>query len=420
MNVPMLDALQRLLVALLLGFLIGLDRQRSEDHAEHGRFGGVRTFPLIALAGAVPVLLIDVVGPGLLVVSFLAVAAVAVSAYAQSVAKGHLGATTEVAAFITFLLGTLAGAGQLFLAGALGIGVAVLLVTKPELHAFSRALSSEEVSAALKLAVISVIVLPLLPDRGYGPWQVLNPWNIWMMVVLVTALSFAGFVAMRWLGERRGFGVTGAVGGLVSSTAVTVAMAARSRPGGTSRDLAAAAAVLASTVMCVRLGVLVGAVNRDMLRHVLPVLIIMGLSGGVAAVLLARHRPAEAAPSGERMRNPFNLTAALQFAALYAIVQLAVRWAEAHFGAGGVYAASALSGALDADAAAIALARLGPSDVGSQVAAAAVTTAAVANTLMKLGLAAALGAGSFRWRVGLSLAVMAVLGAVTGVMTFVT
>jgi len=236
---------ERLLVALLVGFLIGLDRERAEVRKHHQLFAGIRTFPLIALAGAVPMLVVDIAGSALVVASFLAVAAIAVVSYIRSSAAGGIGATTEVAALATFLLGALAGAGQLVVAGAAGVGVAVLLVAKPRLEAFSRALTAEELSAALELAVISVIVLPLLPNRGYGPWQVLNPFGIWLVVVLVTTLSFAGFVAVRVWGERQGLAIAAGIGAVVSSTAVTIAMATRSR---THKDLAgvtAAAAVLA-------------------------------------------------------------------------------------------------------------------------------------------------------------------------------
>ena len=199
-----LGAIERLLVALLVGFLIGLDRERAEVRKGHAEFAGVRTFPLIALAGCIPMLVFDRTGPVLLAVAFLAVAAVTVISYHREVQEGRVGATTEVAAIGTFLLGALAGAGEIVLAAAAGVAVSVLLVAKPKLEAFSRALSPEELNAVLELAVISVIVLPLLPNRGYGPWQVLNPRGIWWVVVLVTALSFAGFVAVRLLGERRG------------------------------------------------------------------------------------------------------------------------------------------------------------------------------------------------------------------------
>ena len=411
--------LERLLVALMIGVLIGLDRERAEVRKGRQMLGGVRTFPLVALAGAIPVLLVDQVGPLLLAMSLMAIAAITVASYVRSSASGDIGATTEVAAVATFLLGALAGAGQLVVAGAAAVAVAVLLVAKLKLEAFSRALTPEELTAALELAVISVIVLPLLPSRGYGPWHVLNPREIWLVVVLVTALSFVGFVAMRLLGERRGMQVTGAVGGLVSSTAVTVAMAERTRADQGLGRAAATAAVVASSIMPLRMAVLAGAVNAGIIPRMLPMVGAMTLAGLAAAWALSRRRPDETDEAGGRIRNPFSLTAALSFAAIYGVVLILVRGAGEYFGAGGTYAAAALSAVADVDAVTIAFSRLGPGATGWQTAAAAVTVAAVTNTLVKLGIAVGMGAGRFRRYAAVSLGAMAVAGAAAGVATYV-
>lgn len=417
-SVPMV--LERLLVALMIGILIGLDRERAEVRKARQIFAGVRTFPLVALAGAIPVLLLDRVGPLLLAVSLMAIAAIAVVSYVRSSATGDIGATTEVAAVTTFLLGALAGAGQLVVAGACGVAVAVLLVAKPKLEAFSRTLTPEELTAALELAVITVIVLPLLPNRGFGPWQVLNPREIWLVVVLVTALSFVGFVAMRLLGERRGMQVTGAVGGLVSSTAVTLAMAQRSRSDEGLSRAAATAAVVASSIMPLRMAVLAGAMNPGILPRLLPVVGAMTLAGLVAAWVLSRRRPDETSQSGTAIRNPFSVVAAVSFAAIYGVVLLVVRGAGEYFGAGGTYAAAALSAVADVDAVTIAFSRSGPGAMAWQIPAAAVTVAAVTNTLVKLGIGVGMGAGRFRRYMAVSLAAMAAVGAAAGVVVYLT
>jgi len=417
MNDSAVVVLERLLVALMVGILIGLDRERAEVRKARQIFAGVRTFPLVALAGAIPVLLVDRVGPLLLATSLLAIAAITVVSYVRSSASGDIGATTEVAAVATFLLGALAGAGQLVVAGACGVAVAVLLVAKPKLEGFSRALTPEELTAALELAVITVIVLPLLPNKGYGPWLVLNPREIWLVVVLVTALSFVGFVAMRLLGQRRGMQVTGAVGGLVSSTAVTMAMAERSRADAALARPAAAAALVASSIMPLRVAVLAGAVNAGILPRLLPVVGAMTLAGLIAAWVLSRRRD-EHSESDARIRNPFSVVAALSFAAIYAVVLLVVRGAGEYFGAGGTYAAAGLSAIADVDAVTIAFARLGPGSTAWQVPAAAVTVAAVTNTLVKLGIGVGMGAGQFRKYVAISLGAMAVVGAAAGVAVY--
>jgi len=401
-----MPALASLLVALLVGFLIGLDRERSEARKERALFAGVRTFPLIALTGAFSVLLLDVGGRALVLGSFAAVAAISIVSYVSGVRRGDVGATTEIAALVTFLLGALAGAGELTLAGAGGVIVAVLLAAKPPLEAFSRALGREELVAVLELAVISVIVLPALPDRGYGPWEVLNPRRIWLVVVLISSLSFAGFVAIRLLGPGRGTVVTGAVGGLVSSTAVTLAMAERSRAAG-GVGAPAAAAVVASTVMCARMVVIAGAIDARLVPRVGAGMALMGVVGCVAVWILVRGQAALDASS--TVRNPFSLTAALGFAAIYSIVLLVTHAGVQWLGEAGLYATAALSGTVDVDAPTVASARLalqGP----WQPSAVAILIAAVSNTIVKLGLAVGLGAGTFRRQVAIALGAMALAG----------
>lgn len=418
MIIPLLPSLEGLLVALLVGFLIGLDRERADVRKGREVFAGVRTFPLIALAGAVPMVLMPIAGPALLVASFAAVAAVAVVAYIRSSAAGEIGATTEMAAIASFLLGALAGSGQYVLAGAAGVTVAVLLVAKPRLEAFSRSMPADEVRAVLELAVISVIVLPLLPNRGFGPWGVLNPFDIWLIVVLVSALSFAGYLATRALGERRGLAVAGAVGGLVSSTAVTLAMAERTRADEGIGRPAASAVVLASCVMSLRMAVLGGIINARILPRLLPVVGVMAVVGGLAALWLARDPGDDPMGSGGHLANPFSLKAALSFGVLYAIILLAVRAAQAYLGDGGTYAAAALSGVADVDAVTIAFSRLGPMADDWRTPAAAVTLAAVVNMLVKMGMGVGAGRGRFRRYVAVSLGLMALVGGATGAIVY--
>ena len=386
-------------MAILIGALIGLDRERSEIRKAHQLFAGIRTFPLIALTGAIPMLLFDITGPALLVACFLAVTAVIVISYVRTSAGGDVGATTEISAFATFLLGVLAGAGYLQVAGAAGVGVAILLVAKPRMEAFSRALTAEELAATLELAVISVIVLPLLPNQDYGPWQALNPFHIWLVVVLVSGLSFAGFIAMRLWGERQGLLLAGAVGALVSSTAVTVAMASRSRVDENLQWPAASAVVLASTIMCLRVAVLAGMVNLAVLPRLLPTIGAMTFVGLLAAWVINR-RGTEITESTEssQLTNPFSLRAALSFGAVYALVLVGARAAQEYFGPRGIYVAALFSSIVDVDAITIALTRLGPGLDAWRAIAGAITLGLVMNTLVKLGIAIAAGAPQFARR----------------------
>lgn len=412
------DSFERVLVALLVGLLIGLDRERAEARKARRQFAGVRTFPLIALAGAVPVLLIDVVGPWLVAASFLAVAGVTLIAYCRSSASGDVGATTEVAALGTFLLGALAGGGELAVAGATGVAVAVLLVAKPRLERFSRALTKDELATALELAVVTVIVMPLVPNRGYGPGGVWNPFDIWLVVVMVCGLSFAGFVAMRWFGAQRGTLLVGAVGALVSSTAVTVAMARQSKASPRMSVSAAAAAVLASSVMCIRVAVFAGAYGAGVLPRLLPGLALMAGHGMVVAWWLGRRTSREGARvDSTQMRNPFSLATALVFGLVYAMVLIVVHAAEKSLGTSGLYAAAALSSLADVDAVAIAFAGLGARTGDWATAAVGILIASIVNTIVKLVVAVVLGSNRFRRDVSVALTTMALLGALAGLVS---
>jgi uncharacterized membrane protein (DUF4010 family) len=405
-----LTAVERLGVALLIGLLIGLDRERSPKDARGSLFAGVRTFPLIALTGALPMILAPPLALVLLAAAFLGVSAIAGVAYLRTSSTGDVGSTTEIAALATFLLGTLAGAGELVVAAATGVAIAVLLHAKLHLERFSRALSRAEVAAILELAVISVIVLPLMPRQGYGPWQVLNPFEIWLVVVLVSMLSLIGFVAVRLVGESRGLAMTGFVGGLVSSTAITLSMAERSRAGAAAAGSLAAATVLASTIMCARIAVLCAVINAALLPRVGPVLLAMALIGLSTARWLARGDSGKAKGS-RTLANPFSLRRAITFGLIYAVVRLVVRAAQEWLGSAGLFVAAFLSALADVDAPTIAFARGGEIDGSWRVPAAAIAIAAVSNTLVKLVLAWSLGAGEFRKRVAVALGAMALAGA---------
>ncbi|HET6372701.1 MAG TPA: DUF4010 domain-containing protein [Candidatus Polarisedimenticolia bacterium] len=409
----------RLIAALLIGFLIGLDRERAEARKQRPLFAGVRTFPLIALAGALSMLLLDAVGPWLVIACFLAVAGVALISYVRTSKAGNVGATTEVASIATFLLGVLAGTGELALAAAAGVAVAVLLAAKPRLERFSRTLTSEEISAALELAVISVIVPPLLPDRGYGPGEVLNPRDIWLVVVLVCALSSAGFVATRLLGQKRGLLIYGIAGGLVSSTAVTLAMAQRAKAAPQMSGHAAASTVLASGMMALRMLFFAVAINRGMLPWLAPPLLVMVLAAAILAPLLQRGGAPTPAADSAPISNPFSLKAALTFAAIYTLILVVLQAAEQQFGAAGTYAAASAGALADVDAVTIALARAGPLAAGGwREPAAAVTLAAVVNMAVKAVIALVSGRGRFRALAAGSLAAMGAAGAAAGLAVY--
>ncbi|MDR7543484.1 MAG: MgtC/SapB family protein [Armatimonadota bacterium] len=386
-------ALMRLLVAALLGGLIGVERERAEGRGAREQFAGVRTFPLFALLGAVLALVSGQVGAAV-VSGFAAVAALVVASYLRTSVEGAVGATTETAALLTYWVGVLAGGGALLLAGALGIGMAVLLASKARLEAFTRALTAEELTAALVLAVIAAVILPVLPDARYGPWGVWNPRHLWGMVVIVCALSFAAFVAMRVWGHARGLFVSGILGGLVSSTAATVSFASRSREEPAQAAALGVAAGLASLVMLVRVAILAALAGPEVLPHLGPFLLAALLGGGTAVAAAPRRTPTgpSAAPG---VTNPFRLEQAIRFAVVYGLVQLAVAAASRYLGAWGVVAAAVVAGLTDVDAITLTLAGMAPSVLTPSAAGYAIALAVASNTLAKAVYASWLGGRAF-------------------------
>ena len=239
-----LEVARNFLVALLIGALVGIDRERKKDTEPGGSFGGIRTHMLFALLGAASSqLAIEHAAPWVLVTAQAVVGAAIVAGYVHS-SRQHedaLGLTSEMAAIVVFLLGAMAVSGEAELAVALGIVTSAMLAFKEPLHGAVRRLDSADVFAGLKLLIASFIVLPLLPDTTIDPWQAINPYKLWLLVVLISALSLAGYVGVRWLGSTRGSAITGLAGGLVSSTATTLNFARSSHDAGAGNGHALAA-----------------------------------------------------------------------------------------------------------------------------------------------------------------------------------
>ena len=243
-----LELWQKFALAALIGLMVGLEREHSQQE-ETAHFAGIRTFPLIALLGCTAALLSAEGQSWLFAVGFAGLAALVVTVYAFSVQHGNLGVTTEAVVLLVYLIGGMIYWDQIWLAIALGIIVTALLVLRPTLHKLVDRIEREDIYAALKLAVVSAVVLPLLPNEAYGPLNVLNPFRIWLMVVFVSAVSFSGYIGIKLLGPRKGVGFAGLLGGLISSTAVTLGFSQRSRETPSLGRYLALGITLASTTM---------------------------------------------------------------------------------------------------------------------------------------------------------------------------
>ena len=384
--------------ALGLGMLMGLERERTRG--EHFIFAGVRTFALVALLGAASVYAGEQSGlTWIVVVAFLAVTALVMAAYSITANKGDIGITTEVSVLLTFLIGGLCAWGQVGIAGAIAVATMLLLALKGWLHHLATRIETSDVEATLKFAIITLIVLPLVPNTNYGPTglEVINPYKTWLMVVLIAGLNFAGYILVKVVGREHGLGITGLLGGLVSSTAVTLGFAQRSRSEPGLTPVLALAILLAWTVMFFRVVVEVGVVNLALAKDLVLGMVLMGVvSLGISLFLWRRGRSKEKAEV-EAGNNPFELGEAIKFGALFAVVIFIASAAQAYFGSAGLYLAGALAGLTDVDAIALSMANLALQDPeNSGPAARTVVIAVISNTMVKCGMAIWLGAPSMR------------------------
>ena len=376
-------------VALAIGFLIGLQREFAWGSKGREIAAGERTFALISLSGCLAAMLADVAQlPLALFGVILTVGALAVVAYYIYALQGHTGLTTEIAILLALMIGILCYWGQLMLAAAIGIATTVLLSVKVETDRFVRALTRADISAALQFAVITAIVLPVLPNRGLlpPPFDVLNPFKIWLMVVFISGINFLGYVLVKLVDPRQGIGLTGLLGGIVSSTAVTLGFAERSnREAGFAKPFALA--ILAAwTMMFLKVLVEVGVIHFELLALVWKPLVFAAAAGLAYIVyLFFAQRTTE---EGEvTLTNPFDLSSAIKFGFFYGLVLLVARSAEMFFGDIGVLVSSVLSGLVDVDAITLSVSDLSRTGLlESEVAARAVVLAAMSNTLAKGGM----------------------------------
>ena len=389
-----LDWAFRFAVALGLGLLLGLERERAKDVDELS-FGGIRTFALIALSGAIAGFLhIELDLSGLALALFAAIGLLIVVSYAVTAAKGEIGMTTEVTALLVFAIGALCGFGQTGVASAAAVASLLLLTLKEYLHRLARRVEAADVYATLKFALISLIILPLLPNETFGPApiDVINPYKIWLMVVLIAGLNFVGYLLVKVLGSEHGIGLTGVLGGLVSSTAVTLSFSQRSRQEPAQSQAFALAIVIAWTIMFVRVVVMTGLVSRPLAGSLAIALGMMTLAGAAVLLVLFRRSRSQSTGTVTTGANPFELGEAVKFGLLFGVVTVAAKAAQVYLGEGGLYLAGAVAGLTDVDAIALSMANLAATSPESTVVAArTIVIAVLANTATKTALAASLG-----------------------------
>jgi len=387
----LLDLALDFATAILLGALIGIEREKRKTQEGESGIAGLRTFTLLALFGAAAGYLShSMSSPWIVAAALLVIGASVVAGYlvAARVEPQSTGLTTEVAAVVVFLLGAMVMLGHSGLAIGLGVVTAAVLAYKQPLHGFVDKLGWDDVYAGVRLLIATFIALPLLPNEPIDPWGALNPYSLWLLVILISSLSLVGYVLTRLLGPARGTALTGLTGGLVSSTAVTLSFAKEGRDNPQDAPALACGILLAWAVMFVRVIVLVAVVNRGLLTQVLvPFAVMAVVVGGFAAYLYFRGGSVDTAARGSlKVQNPFSLTEAAKFAALFAVVLLAVKIVQEHFPPSGLYAVAALAGLTDVDAITLSMSEFAKAgDAG--VAVMAIVIAALTNTLVKCGMA---------------------------------
>jgi len=343
-----LDTLPRYLVAAALGLLIGLERERNPSAK-----AGLRTFALTALFGVLASHLAERIdSPWLIVAGLLLTGGMIIAAYLRQPEDetGDPGTTTIAALVLCYGLGVLSWLEEFQLAVLLGVSATLLLYFKPELRGMSERLTRHDLLSVLQFAVLSLVILPLLPDRDYGPYGALNPYQIWWMVVLISGVSLAGYAALRLIGQRRGAVALGVLGGLVSSTATTFAFSRHARSGDAMARIAVIVIVLSNLMVLIRLGVIAAVLAPDVLLKLLPLLASGLATGGLAAWYGTRALQPQGSMPELQISNPTELRSAFSFGALYALVLLAAAWLSDWLGHRGLYVVSLIAGLTDVDA----------------------------------------------------------------------
>jgi uncharacterized membrane protein (DUF4010 family) len=405
------SGLMGLFVAMVGGAAVGLERQWS-GHADGplGRFAGLRTFTLIGGVAGMSGLLWDGGYTSLATVLVAAIGALTVAAYVAASGR-DVDATTEVAAVVVLAAGFLAGVGGVQVASAVFAITSLVLVEKSQLHAMVARLDDVGLRAGVRFAVMAIVVLPLLPEGPMGSLG-LRPRAVWLLVLFFSGISFAGYIAQRLVGRDHGYWVAGLLGGLVSSTSVTLTFARLSRTDSASARALATGAIAANAVLYPRVLLAATILNPNVTSDLGRTLVAPFL---VACIALARmvgsHR--SAAAEGMSIRNPLQVGAALQMAATFQIALVFVDAIAARWGSAGLLATAAMLGATDVDALTMSMARLPTESVEAGVAARAIGVGVLANTLVKAAVALVIGEHTFRVAAGGTLVVMAATLAAT-------
>lgn len=404
-----LNIFYRLACALALGFVVGLQRENSYIDPERHHPAGVRTFSIIGLLGAVSAYLGTLTGSIAPFIAGLAILGglLGIAFHAES-RKENPGLTTGAALLLVYLLGALCWYNQIIVATAVGVVLILLLTVKVQLHAFAQKITQADLSASLKFALITAIVLPLLPDHAYGPanLKVLNPFSIWLFVIFISAIGFVGYVLIKVVGPGRGIGITSVLGGIASSTALTLSFTQRSKDNPQYGASLAMGVLISWSVMYLRVYLICGLVAPSLWKILLVPLLAPVVPGLVYSWWLKTREESTHSQSGS-FTNPFELLPAIKFGMVFTAVLFIAKAAKVYLGDAGLLGSSFVAGFADMDAIALSLAQMTHGNgIDLRFASMGIILAGVANTITKGSMVLAMGAPSMRKAIGPALGLM--------------
>jgi uncharacterized membrane protein (DUF4010 family) len=402
--------LQKLAIAIFIGLLVGLEREHSRAPDEK-TFAGIRTFPLISILGFISALISIDWSAAAFIIIFLGFASLVSVSHVFSAKEGRHGATSEVSALLVFLLGAMVCWNYIILAAIIGVILTTFLTLKMPLHKFVGKVSEEDLYATVKLAVITIIVLPLLPNKSIGPFNIFNPRMIWLMVIFVSGISFIGYILTKTIGADKGVMIAGLLGGLVSSTATTFSLSKKSNDARTLSKSFAVGIVMASSIMFPRTLVIILVFNKGLVKLLwVPLLIFMIVTLTVGLILKKKNSDKDS--KDIEMRNPFKLKSALIFGLLFAIIIFISKAALVYLGNGGVYAVSAIAGITSLNAIVLTISELFNQNLNEKIAVAGILIALVSNTVVKAIIPMIWGSKELRKYTTKSLGIIALVIAV--------
>ena len=406
---PLIDVAQHLAVAALAGLAVGTEREWS-GHASgpDARFAGVRTFLLLGLLGGIAGWWALEGMQILSVAALLAGGALTVVAYSIAARRTphSIDGTTEVAALLVLAIGATAGLGYMSMASGVAAVIVLALAEKTRIHSLLAKMDEVELRAGLQFAAMALVILPILPQGPFGPWGGIRPRGLWMIVVIFSGINFLGYLARRVVGAERGYGVTGLIGGVISSTAVTLNFSRASRTDPRLGGSLAIGVVGACTVLLPRITITSFVLNPPVGRALVPYLL-PGLVAGAIIVAIALRRPNGTAPPPDEERNPLRLGSAIQMALLFQVALTASTIAAQYWGSRGVISSAVVLGLTDMDALTVSMNHLASSPETVLLAAKAIAIGVLTNTVFKAAVATVIGTGRFRWLAVAGLGVLA-------------